>query len=154
PRRLENPSITRDDFSKRCSRRGCLGRIGATAEEYCMPRDAALVLLIFVGWQNELPAAEPPRDLRDIPCDLSVPQMTTDAPAPGRRVKQQLPEFADSELFHALYLPTNWERGKKYPVIFEYPGNGPFRNKLGDTNSGRLEDCNLGYGISAGKDFI
>jgi len=69
-------------------------------------------------------------------------------------VKHHLPEFAGTELFHALYLPTNWERGKRYPVIFEYPGNGPYANNLGDTNSGRLEDCNLGYGISAGADFI
>jgi hypothetical protein len=80
--------------------------------------------------------------------------MTSAAPAPGKRVRQQLPEFAGTELFHALYLPTNWERGKKFPVIFEYPGNGPYKNNLGDTNSGKLEDCNLGYGMSAGKDFI
>jgi hypothetical protein len=94
------------------------------------------------------------RKLREIPCDLVVPQMTSDAPAAGKRVKHQLPEFAGTELYHALYLPTNWERGEKYPVIFEYPGNGPFANKLGETNSGRLEDCNLGYGVSAGEDFI
>lgn len=110
----------------------------------------ALILLLSIG----ATAQEPKRELREIPCDLVVPQMTGDDPAPGKRVKHQLLEFAGTQLFHALYLPTNWERGKKYPVIFEYPGNGPFSNKLGDTNSGRLEDCNLGYGISAGKDFI
>jgi len=99
-------------------------------------------------------AAEPVRDIRDIAADLVVPKMTHDAPAAGKRVKHQLPEFAGTQLFHVLYLPTNWERGTKYPVIFEYPGNGPYRNQLGDTNSGRVEDCNLGYGISAGKDFI
>jgi hypothetical protein len=98
--------------------------------------------------------AEPPRDIREVPCDLTVPQMTAEAPAAGKRVKHQLPEFAGTELFHVLYLPTSWELGKRYPVIFEYPGNGPYKNKLGDTNSGRLEDCNLGFGISAGKDFI
>lgn len=93
-------------------------------------------------------------DVRDLAIDLTVPTMTTADPAPGKRVRHQLPKFAGTELFHALYLPTNWERGKKYPVIFEYPGNGPYKNNLGDTNSGRLEDCNLGYGMSAGKDFI
>ena len=98
--------------------------------------------------------AEPPRDLRDIPRDLTVPQMTAGEPARGKRVKLLLPEFTGTELFHALYLPTNWEPGKKFPVVFEYPGNGPYKNKLGDTNSGRLEDCNLGFGISGGKDFI
>jgi hypothetical protein len=69
-------------------------------------------------------------------------------------VRHQLPEFVGTDLFHALYLPTNWERGKRHAVICEYPGNGPFQNQLGDTNSGRLEDCNLGYGASGGRDFI
>ena len=99
-------------------------------------------------------ADKPLRDIRDIAADLVVPIMTQDAPASGKRVKHQLPQFTGTELFHALYLPTNWERGQRYPVIFEYPGNGPFKNSLGDINSGRVEDCNLGYGISAGKDFI
>jgi hypothetical protein len=99
-------------------------------------------------------ADELPLNLRSISVDLVVPQMTAGEPAAGKRVKHQLPEYTGTELFHALYLPTNWERGKRYPVLFEYPGNGPYKNKLGDTNSGRLEDCNLGYGISAGKDFI
>jgi hypothetical protein len=103
---------------------------------------------------SRTPAQQPLLDLREIPCDLTVPQLTSDEPAAGRRVKQQLPAFVETKIFHLLYLPTNWERGKKYPVIFEYPGNGPYKNKLGDTNSGRVEDCNLGYGISAGKDFI
>jgi hypothetical protein len=99
-------------------------------------------------------SGQEPLKLREVPCDLVVPQMTPEAPTAGKRVKHQLPEFAGTELVHALYLPTNWQRGNQYPVIFEYPGNGPYENKLGDTNSGRLEDCNLGYGISAGKDFI
>lgn len=99
-------------------------------------------------------ASEPLRDLREIPYDLTVPSMTEGEPAAGKRVKHQLPENADTGLFHAMYLPTNWEPGRKFPVIFEYPGNGPFKNKLGDSNSGRLEDCNLGYGISLGKDYI
>lgn len=93
-------------------------------------------------------------DLAAIAPDLQTPKMTDGAPAPGRRVKHKLAAHAESKLFHALYLPTDWESGKKFPVIIEYPGNGPFRNKLGDTNSGYLEDCNLGYGVSAGKGFI
>src|SRR5262249_22654106 len=87
-------------------------------------------------------AAEPLKDLRDVQPDLVVPQMPAGTPAPGKRVKHQLPEFAETDIFHALYLPINWERGKSFAVVFEYPGNGPYKNNLGDTNSGRLEDCN------------
>jgi hypothetical protein len=93
-------------------------------------------------------------DLHKIPKDLKVPGMVLEGPGPGKRVKQKLPEYQGTEVYHALYLPTDWIPGKKYPVIFEYPGNGPFKNQLGDTNSGRVEDCNLGFGISAGKGFV
>jgi hypothetical protein len=44
--------------------------------------------------------------------------------------------------------------GGKYPVIVEYAGNGPFKNEFGDTCSGKVGDCNLGYGISGGEGVI
>jgi len=113
-----------------------------------------VLIVAAVDLFNGAAGAEPLRNIRDVAPDLVVPQMTTDQPAPGKRVRQQLPEFAGTELFHALYLPMNWERGKRHAVICEYPGNGPYQNQLGDTNSGKLEDCNLGYGASAGRDFL
>jgi hypothetical protein len=36
----------------------------------------------------------------------------------------------------------------------EYPGNGGFKNKLGDTCEGIPEGCHMGYGLSGGKGFI
>lgn len=95
-----------------------------------------------------------PLDLASIPRDLHTPAMIGAEPAAGKRVKHTLPEYRATELFHVLYLPTDWTPDKKFPVLFEYPGNGPYKNKLGDTNSGRVEDCNLGYGISGGKGLI
>ncbi|MEZ6067404.1 MAG: hypothetical protein R3B90_17245 [Planctomycetaceae bacterium] len=94
------------------------------------------------------------RNLHDIPSDLVPPVVTDEAAAAGRRVRVQLSEFAGTPLHHVLYLPINWRPDRSYPVIVEYPGNGGFENKLGDRCSGRQEDCRLGYGISAGRDFI
>jgi hypothetical protein len=63
-------------------------------------------------------------------------------------------DYKGTEVYHSLYLPADWESGDKFPMIVEYAGNGPFRNGYGDTCSGKVEDCNLGYGISGGEDFI
>ena len=63
-------------------------------------------------------------------------------------------EYAGTEVHHSLYLPVDWERGGSYPVIAEYPGNAPYRNAFGDTCTGKVEDCSLGYGLSGGRGFI
>ena len=93
-------------------------------------------------------------DIRTAPPDLSTPPMTVGPPAPGKRVRQVIPDGGGGEVYHALYLPTDWQPGRKYPVLVEYAGNGPYSNPYGDTCTGRVEDCSLGYGISAGKGFI
>ena len=97
---------------------------------------------------------EPPVNLHEIPSDLVVPAVVDAAPAAGKRVRQQNPGFEDWKLHHALYLPADWRPGVKYPVLVEYPGNGGFRNDLGDVCTGKVEDCNLGFGISGGKGFL
>jgi hypothetical protein len=102
------------------------------------------------------PKPAPPAkiDLPAIKPDLVTPVMKEAAPAPGVRVKQQLPDKRDTKIYHALYLPTNWTADRSWPVLVEYPGNGPYANNLGDTNSGFVEDCNLAYGLSGGEGFI
>ena len=45
---------------------------------------------------------------------------------------------------HAVYLPTNWEKGKRYPVIFEYLGNTVGVKSL----------KGIGYGLVGERDFI
>src|SRR5262245_30518465 len=126
-----------------------------------------LTLLLFSSAIVSLIAQEPQRqpadlksadtkpiDLKKIEPDLVVPAMKEAPPSPGLRVKQQLPVHRDSRIYHALYLPTNWSKDRTWPVLVEYPGNGPYANNLGDTNSGFVEDCNFAYGISGGQDFI
>lgn len=97
-------------------------------------------------------SAEP--NLNDLPSDLIVPAVTHDAPAAGKRVWQKLPGDENKKVAYALYLPTDWEAGKQYPVLFEYPGNGNYRNALGDRSDGRVEDCQMGFGLTAGKGAI
>jgi hypothetical protein len=74
-------------------------------------------------------------------------------------VRQVAADYHSTDVYHALYLPVDWrprsERGQeRYPLIVEYAGNGPYSNAYGDTCTGRVEDCNLGYGMSNGAGCI
>ena len=82
--------------------------------------------------------------------DLVTPPMTHEAPAAGKRVWQQAPEYHGTDVYHSLYLPQNRVPGDKYPVLVEYTGN---KFPLGN-GSGEVRDANLGYGISGGTQFI
>jgi hypothetical protein len=49
-----------------------------------------------------------------------------------------------------LYLPTDWQWGKSFPVLIEYTGN----KFVASGATGEVKDANLGYGLSGGKGFI
>lgn len=91
---------------------------------------------------------------KDIPFDLVVPRAEEGKAGAGRRVRQAVDGFENWDLRHVLYLPAEWKAGGRYPVIVEYPGNGPYRNPLGDVSTGLVEDCRLGFGMGGGKEFI
>lgn len=112
-----------------------------------------LIPLAMLTAGSALHAAGLP-DIREVPQDLVTPGMTTGEPVPGKRVRQSAPGYEGTAVHHALYLPTDWRKGGRFPVIVEYAGNGPYRNRFGDKCTGKVEDCNLGYGVSAGKGFI
>ena len=80
--------------------------------------------------------------------DLKTPPATAHAPAAGKRVRQVNKNYATTQVHHLLYLPTDWVKGKKYPVIVEYAGN-QFKS-----SPGTVEGSNLGYGISGGEGVI
>ena len=84
------------------------------------------------------------------PADLVTPAMTLDEPGAGRRVRQVAPEYQGTDVYHALYLPTDWVPDRKYPVLIEYTGNK--FPACGST--GEVKDANLGFGLSGGTDFI
>ena len=93
-------------------------------------------------------------DLESVPADLVIPPLGEGAPAAGKRVRQTLPEYAGTKVYHVLYLPEDWKPGRRYPVIAEYAGNGNFHNKFGDVSRGWPEGSRLGYGASGGKGAI
>jgi hypothetical protein len=101
-----------------------------------------------------LPARAELPDIRTVPADLATPAMTAGDPAPGRRVRQTLPRWAATDVHHALYLPRDWKKGGRYPVIAEYAGNGNYRNRYGDVSEGAVQGSNLGYGLSGGEGFL
>ncbi len=112
---------------------------------------SSVVASIAVAFAS--PAAELP-DLKSVPKDLETPRMVEGAPRPGLRVKAVTPGYETTAVHHALYLPSNWSLDKKFPVIFEYAGNGNYSNKFGDVSLGTVDGSNLGYGISGGSNFI
>lgn len=77
-----------------------------------------------------------------------------DLTLPIRQEKITAPEYAGTQVYHMLYLPTDWKPGRRYPVIVEYPGNGNYRNAFGDVSTGQPEGCALGYGLTAGRGAI
>lgn len=115
-----------------------------------------LALLLVFGFPPRA-FAEPP-NLHTIPSDLTIPELSDGPPAAGKRIKQTNPGYEGWDLHHTLYLPTDWKplaaHNEKYPVIVEYPGNGGFKNALGDVCTGKPEDCKLGYGLSGGNGCI
>ncbi len=82
--------------------------------------------------------------------DLVTPPMTNGEPAPGKRVRQTAPEYTGTDVYHCLYLPTDWTPNTRYPVIVEYTGNKFPPGK----GSGEAKDANLGYGMTAGTNAI
>jgi hypothetical protein len=98
--------------------------------------------------------AEESINLNHVKSDLTVPAVTNDKPAAGRRFSMSLPGYANWKLVHSVYLPSDWQASGKYPVLVEYPGNGGYENRHGDKSTGRVEDCKLGYGISGGEGYI
>ncbi|WP_169305291.1 hypothetical protein [Coraliomargarita akajimensis] len=82
--------------------------------------------------------------------DLVTPKMTDAEPAAGMRVRQVAPEYKGTDVYHALYLPTNWKPGGEFSVIVEYTGNQWAKGG----SSGEVKDANLAYGLTGGKDFI
>ena len=111
------------------------------------------VLLLLSG-VVALPLAKPDApDIRTVNPDLTVPKLSSGPAASGRRIKQALPGYEQTKAYHVTYLPTDWEEGKRYPVIIEYTGNH-YNGAFSDISTGRPEGSNMGYGISGGRGFI
>lgn len=92
------------------------------------------------------------REWRRPPGRLHVPAVEEGAPAPGKRVRYRLPGDEPTGISCTLNLPEDWQPGRKYPVIVEFPGNvflGP-----ACYSTGLPDQCVIGYGITQGKGAI
>ncbi len=108
----------------------------------------ATLLIAAVARAQDLP------DISTVAPDLTVPEMTLGAPAPGTRVRLTTPGWEQTEVYGTLYLPTEWKAGGHFPVIVEWAGNGDFHDAFGDVSTGHVEGSRLGYGITAGQRCI
>ena len=93
-----------------------------------------------------------PAERPDVSRRVLVPDISRDAPGPGRRVYQQLPGWEKTSVTHVLTLPREWQPGVKYPVIVEYTGNifyHKFCHSTGYTDQGTMA-----YGLARGEKFI
>lgn len=88
--------------------------------------------------------AETHPDVLTIAADVVNPSIMSGEPAPGKMVLQTLPAYAGTDVAHAVYLPTDWVPGKRFPLIVEYRGNG----------ASVRENKGIGYALSEGKGFI
>ena len=70
--------------------------------------------------------------------------MTNHAPNAGLRVKVVPIEYKNTDVYYSLYLPKNYKKGNKYPVIVEYTGNE--WKTAGST--GQVKDANLGFALA------
>ncbi|MCC9605097.1 hypothetical protein LOC68_24670 [Blastopirellula sp. JC732] len=108
----------------------------------------ALLAIAALGLSGSLSQAGEANDLTDHSQEvLTVPPVSSGAPAPGKRVAITSPEYAGTEVRHYVYLPPDWEKNRSTPIIFEYTGN--YYPASGST--GRPEDAALGYGLSGGR---
>ena len=83
-----------------------------------------------------LPLAKPDApDIRTVKPDLTVPKLESGKAASGRRVREPLPGYEKTKVYHVTYLPIDWQAGKRYPVIVEYAGNN-YRGAHGDISTG------------------
>ena len=81
---------------------------------------------------------------------LAVPPVLNVAPAAGIRAKVVLPQYAGTNVYEALYLPTDWKPGGSYPVIVEFAPNDYPEAGV----NGTVDDTRLGYYESGGKGYI
>jgi hypothetical protein len=107
-----------------------------------LPKTASLEVRGLTA-AGQAPQWAPPGDR------LEVPDVEEAPPAPGRRVRYQLPGDEKTGIAAVLQLPADWAPGRKFPVIVEYPGNIFFT--AGCYSNGLPDQCVIGYGITQGK---
>jgi hypothetical protein len=116
-----------------------------------------VMVVVLVGSRLPLAFSEFP-DIAGIPADISVPKAEDGMAEGGRRIfvkpENVKPENQAAQIAYVLFLPKGWSPIRRWPVFVELPGNGGLKDANGDQCSGRPEDCNMGYGLTEGRDWI
>ncbi len=115
-----------------------------------------IILLCTACLFQAFAGAAPIPDIQSVEADLIIPALSdkSEEPKAGMRFRYVHPKWEGTGIYAAVYLPTDWKPGEKFPVIVELPGTGGYKNRFGDTCNGRPEGCKLGYGVSGGKGVI
>jgi predicted outer membrane repeat protein len=90
-------------------------------------------------------------EIKAVMQDLFIPDLSDERPAPGKRVRLKFPEYLNTEVYHSLYLPPDWNPDERIPVMVNFPGNGPFASRFASRSGGFPESSPLGFGLSEGK---
>ena len=70
------------------------------------PVARAIFLLALFALTWPLRAEKVP-DIQSVKPDLTVPPLETGQAAPGKRVRQVLPAYRETSVYHSVYLPTD-----------------------------------------------
>jgi hypothetical protein len=75
-------------------------------------------------------------DIALVAPDLKVPEIRDGRPRPGTRVR-----VGNPALYHVLFLPEDWKPTISYPLIVEYPANGPASDSSGSRDCDRRRNA-------------
>jgi len=126
-----------------CSALGSFTRDRSALGYFALALSAAFVGIVALPG-SLLAESGPPR----VP-----PPVTNEAPAAGKRVRATATGWEGTEVYHTLYLPTDWTPSGKYPVIVEYAPNS-WAPTPETTVDGSVEETQLGFYQSGGQGFI
>lgn len=124
---------------------GTITRHGGTFQASNTTAGAADILVSAAGLQTT--AQVTVEFVDDAPGCPPRPPLTDGDPAPGAFVKVVAPEYRGTGVYHGLYLPPDWQPGRRYPVIVESPCN-----KYGDF-TGKVDDATLGYYLAGCRHY-
>jgi hypothetical protein len=126
---------------------------GLEGAEHCELREGSSVGHLEDG-RADISLFTDRNDVHTVMPDVFPAPLTDGPPSPGQWVRQQLPAREATAAYHCVYLPTDWEPGKTYPLLVTFPGNGPFRSRFGDISGGMPEDNVMGIGLSGGQGWV
>ncbi len=108
------------------------------------PKDGAQITIVDIKTEGEVERFKADENR------LLLPEVCDEKPSAGKRVRYRI--SPNTDIYGVLYLPSDWEKDKSYPMIVEFPGNIFYTENCYST--GYPEQCTIGYGVSKGEGVI